>query len=289
MRSARASRTPSAQAPAPEIGAENDAADRRLQVEAGGLAVETLAAEGAWDKLIASSKDDPFIGRKDAAITIVEFSDYDCGVCKSAMPWVISQVDDRRGDIKLIIKEAAWRGEGSHRAAMSALAAHNQGKYREMHIALMKMPSSAYTPDILETVAKSIGQEVPMLAGRKPGPRAMVVGMWTMIVFALLGNIPMIAGTDILKATTISGTMVMGLAPIFLLAPLVRHSPWSFHLAFWPGIVLGVLLATGMIPPSWAIGDGKYALLLGVNFYGLGLCITGFLLPVAWQALSGKR
>ena len=31
------------------------------------------------------------------------------------------------------------------------------------------------------------------------------------------------------------------------------------------------------------------SLLLGVNFYGLGLCITGFLLPVAWQALSGKR
>jgi len=154
---------------------------------------------------------------------------------------------------------------------------------------VMIMAAGSTLDSTFASVAKSIGQELPMLAGRKPGPRAMVTGMWTMIVFALLGNIPMIAGTDILKATTISGTMVMGLAPIFLLAPLVRHSPWSFHLAFWPGILLGVLLATGMIPPSWAIGDGKYALLLGVNFYGLGLCITGFLLPVAWQALSGKR
>ena len=97
------------------------------------------------------------------------------------------------------------------------------------------------------------------------------------------GNLPMIAGTDILKATTVSGTMVMGLAPIFLLAPLVKYSPWSFHLAFWPGVILGVLLALDAIPASWAIGNGKYALLLGTNFYGLMTCFAGFLLPLLWQ------
>lgn len=150
---------------------------------------------------------------------------------------------------------------------------------------VMIMAAGSTLDSTFASVAKSIGQEVPMLAGRKPGSRAMVIGMWTMLVFAILGNLPMIAGTDILKATTVSGTMVMGLAPVFLLAPLVKHSPWSFHLAFWPGIVLGVLLATGLIPPSWAIGDGKYALLLGTNLYGLMICVAGFLLPVAWQRL----
>jgi len=60
----------------------------------------------------------------------------------------------------------------------------------------------------------------------------------------------------------------------------VRYSPLSFHLSFWTGIVLGILLTLGMIPPSWAIGDGKYALLLGTNLYGLMLCTAGFLLPV---------
>ena len=124
------------------------------------LATQTLAAEGAWDKLIASSKDDPFIGRKDAAITIVEFSDYDCGVCKMAVPWVMSQVDDRRSDIKLIVKESAVRGADSRRAAIAALAAHNQGKYREMHVALMKAPANAYTPENLEIIAKSVGLDV---------------------------------------------------------------------------------------------------------------------------------
>lgn len=155
--------------------------------------------------------------------------------------------------------------------------------------AVMIMAAGSTLDSTFSSVAKSIGRELPMLAGRSPGPRAMVIGMWTMCAFALLGNLPMIAGTDILKATTISGTMVMGLAPVFLLAPLVKHSPWSFHLAFWPGVLLGVLLAAGHIPPGWAIGDGKYALLLGVNFYGLLICIAGFLLPVALQRLRGLR
>jgi Na+/proline symporter len=139
------------------------------------------------------------------------------------------------------------------------------------------------------SVSKLVGQEVPLLAGRQPGRGALRTGVWTMIAIALLGNLPMIAGTDILKATTISGTMVMGLAPVFLLAPLVRHSPWSFHLAFWPGVILGVLLALDAIPRAWAIGTGKYALLLGTNFYGLAICVAGFLLPVLWQQLSGRR
>jgi Na+/proline symporter len=150
---------------------------------------------------------------------------------------------------------------------------------------VMIMAAGSTLDSTFSSVAKSAGQELPLLAGRAPGSNAVRIGVWTMIAFALLGNLPMIAGTDILKATTVSGTMVMGLAPIFLLAPLVRHSPWSFHLAFWPGVVLGVMLAAGSIPASWAIGTGKYALLLGTNLHGLAICCAGFLLPVAWQRL----
>ena len=148
---------------------------------------------------------------------------------------------------------------------------------------IMILAAGSTLDSTFAAVAKSIGYEVPLLAGRAAGNNAVKIGMWTMIAFALLGNLPMLAGTDILKATTVSGTMVMGLAPIFILAPLTRYSPWSFHLAFWPGVALGVLLATNLIPQAWAIGSGKYALLLGTNLYGLAICCAGFLLPLLWQ------
>ena len=105
------------------------------------------------------------------------------------------------------------------------------------------------------------------------------VAVLFMITFAIIGNLPMIMGTDILKATTISGTMVIGLAPIFLLHGFVKPTKLGFHLSFWIGIILGILLTINLIPTSWAIGTGKSALLLGVNLYGLILCTIGYVVP----------
>ena len=148
---------------------------------------------------------------------------------------------------------------------------------------VVMMTSAGSTLDSTFTsLAKSLAQDLPLLAGRRPGRNAVKWGIGIMTVFAALGNLPMLAGTDILKATTLSGTMIMGLAPVFLLQHWVRYSPWSFHLSFWPGLILGVLLALGLIPTAWAIGEGKYALLLGTNAYGLILCTTGFLLPLVF-------
>ena len=130
------------------------------------------------------------------------------------------------------------------------------------------------------SLSKLVARELPLLAGRLPSPKAMTIGSLTMVTFALLGNLPMIAGTDILKATTISGTMVIGLAPIFLFSRFVNYSPLSFHLAFWSGLTLGVFQAMSWIPASWAIGSGKYATLLGTNFYGLLICTAAFFLPL---------
>jgi Na+/proline symporter len=138
------------------------------------------------------------------------------------------------------------------------------------------------------SLSKLVARDLPLLAGRLPSPKAMRIGALTMVVFALLGNLPMIAGTDILKATTISGTMVIGLAPVFLFSRWVRYSPLSFHLAFWTGIALGLLQATNQIPAGWAIGSGKYGILLGTNLYGLILCTAGFFLPLALPHLQSR-
>ena len=54
-------------------------------------------------------------------------------------------------------------------------------------------------------------------------------------------------------------------------------------------MVLGLMLAMGQIPESWAIGDGKYASLLGVNAYGLLICTAGFFLPLILRRLAGRQ
>ncbi|HDY98100.1 MAG TPA: sodium:solute symporter [Pseudomonas sabulinigri] len=128
------------------------------------------------------------------------------------------------------------------------------------------------------SLARLTGRELPALAGRNLGQKAIAVGMLAMVLFAIFGNLPMLAGTDILKATTISGTMVIGLAPVFILHGVVRPTRLGFHLSFWCGLLLGVALILNWIPASWAIGDGRYALLLGVNLYGLLLCTAAYLL-----------
>jgi solute:Na+ symporter, SSS family len=134
-----------------------------------------------------------------------------------------------------------------------------------------------------------------------PTPEHSDRGRRLMIAIALLGNLPLLslylgdqAGPAIIAATTISGTMVMGLAPIFLLAWIKSAGRLSFHLAFWPGLVFGIAVtvesATGLalLPAAIDLGSGKYADDLGVNVYGLGLCTAGYLIGAAITALLAR-
>lgn len=125
----------------------------------------------------------------------------------------------------------------------------------------------------------------------QPTERQALLGRWWIVAIALLGNLPLFSiylgdkvGPAIISATTISGTMVMGLAPIFLLAFIRKAGSLSFHFAFWPGLIFGVMrvlegaLSTTFFPAWMSIGGGKYALDLGVNVYGLMICVAGYLL-----------
>lgn len=163
-----------------------------------------------------------------------------------------------------------------------AAVAHSFGIAALLVMTVVMVVSAGSTLDsTFSSLAKSVAHELPMLAGRREPGAAVAIGTAAMIVLAIAGNLPMLFGTDILKATTISGTMVIGLAPVFLLHRWVERSPLAFHLSFWSGIVLGGALAAGMIPASWGIGNGKFAVLLGTNLYGLLWCTAVFLAPGA--------
>ncbi|MEM6269206.1 MAG: sodium:solute symporter [Bacteroidota bacterium] len=105
-------------------------------------------------------------------------------------------------------------------------------------------------------------------------------GRLAMVGLTVLGTLPVLAGPEILSATTVSGTMVMGLAPVFLLW-WTRADAWSFHLAVGVGIAVGVVLAVGAWPKGWIWFPGKYGDLLSANLLGSALCFTFYLLPMA--------
>lgn len=103
-------------------------------------------------------------------------------------------------------------------------------------------------------------------------------GRIAMIIIALAGTVPIFLGPEILSATTVSGTMVIGLAPVFLFWN--RKMPAiSFQLAVWSGVLFGVILALGWLPSSLVWFEGKYGDLLSINILGTVVCFLLFFLP----------
>jgi hypothetical protein len=118
--------------------------------------------------------------------------------------------------------------------------------------------------------------------------RGLTLGRWTMIAFAVLGNVPLFFGADLLKATTISGTMVLGLAPPFLLWSLHRPAPAAFHLSFATGLSVGIAGLVGAWPAALALGSGGNRALLGQNVYGLAACFVAYGVGLALEAARAR-
>ncbi|MBR9919460.1 MAG: sodium:solute symporter [Bacteroidetes bacterium] len=98
----------------------------------------------------------------------------------------------------------------------------------------------------------------------------------------LLGTLPILFGPEILSATTISGTMVIGLAPVFVHWQ-VKAPPISYFLSVLAGIGFGLCLALGAWPESWIFFPGKYGDLLSANLIGTICCFIGYWIPVLWK------
>lgn len=109
--------------------------------------------------------------------------------------------------------------------------------------------------------------------------QSILYGRYAMIAVTLLGSLPIFLGAEILSATTISGTMVIGLAPVFTLWWL-KPPRISFYLSVGLGIILGVLLTLGNWPTTWNFTEGKYADLLSINLVGTVFCYVVYLLPL---------
>lgn len=94
---------------------------------------------------VVSIDDDPIKGDKNAPVTIVEFSDYECPFCKRSNDNVMTRIDKEyisTGKVRLVFRDYPL---GFHRkaipAAMAANCAGEQGKYWEVHDFLFANPN----------------------------------------------------------------------------------------------------------------------------------------------------
>ncbi len=87
---------------------------------------------------IFRSPDAPIAGNPKGDITVVEFFDYNCGYCKKAFGDVAKLIEKDKS-VKLVLKELPILSKGSEEGTRVALAAKAQGKYWEVHRALLNM------------------------------------------------------------------------------------------------------------------------------------------------------
>lgn len=146
---------------------------------------------------------------------------------------------------------------------------------------IMVTSASSTVDSTFASVSKLIVVDLNRWKNTRTGKEVFTVskGRWVMIITAIGGTVPLIFSPTILSATTISGTMVLGLAPVFIFwkipAPRI-----SFHLALWTGVMAGAVLVFHILPVSMFISQGPFAELLSVNVYATILILIVYFIPV---------
>lgn len=108
-----------------------------------------------------SNASDFSVGPADAPVTIVEFFDYRCGYCKRSADWAVGLPEQFDNQVRVVFKEYPILSPESEKAALAAIAAGKQGKYVDMHLALMALDNgSGFGPDQIDEIAESVGVDV---------------------------------------------------------------------------------------------------------------------------------
>lgn len=101
------------------------------------------------------------LGNPKGNVTVVEFFDYQCIHCKK-MASVMDDLVKKDSNLRIVYKEFPIFGKSSDLASRAALAAGMQGKYKEMHKALLATDKRLDEQKIMDT-AKSLGLNLTKL------------------------------------------------------------------------------------------------------------------------------
>jgi protein-disulfide isomerase len=100
-------------------------------------------------------------GKEDAAVTLVEYGDYECPYCGAAYP-IIKEVQARMGErLRFVFRNFPITTSHPHadRAAEAAEAADTQGKFWPMHDLLYENQRRLRDPD-LRAYAETLGLDL---------------------------------------------------------------------------------------------------------------------------------
>ncbi|AQR61756.1 disulfide bond formation protein DsbA [Brevundimonas sp. LM2] len=137
----------------------------REQAETNGTVEKINTAVAANPALIALDPRDPAFGPADAKVTVIEFFDYRCPGCKAVARDYVALMQ-AHPDVRFVFKE--WpildRGDDttSNYAARAALAAQQQGRYLQVHQALMA--ENGLTRDSVDRILAENGIAMPAAA-----------------------------------------------------------------------------------------------------------------------------
>lgn len=110
---------------------------------------------------IFEDADTPVGGNLKGDVTIVEFSDFQCGYCKMSEPFIEKILQEDKG-VKFVYKDFPVLGPQSVTAAKAALAVfklYGADKYVKMHDALLAKKEHL-TDDMIYAAAKDVGADV---------------------------------------------------------------------------------------------------------------------------------
>jgi len=120
----------------------------------------SAAAADSNDKYEVKVGDAPVKGPASAPVTVVAFSDFQCPFCSRAVPTIHQLETEYGGKIKIVFKEFPLPfHDKAHLAAEAALAAHEQGKFWQMHDKLFAN-QQALDRASLEKYAQELGLDM---------------------------------------------------------------------------------------------------------------------------------
>jgi protein-disulfide isomerase len=122
---------------------------------------------------IFRSPHDYVAGNPKGDVTMVEFFDYNCGWCKKGLPEVVNLIETDK-NLRVVLKEFPIFGGDSDYAAKAAIAAKKQGKYWELHTALLGHEGKV-TKQAVDEIAAAQGIDMAKLKADMNSPEVAKV------------------------------------------------------------------------------------------------------------------